>query len=112
MAKNALATGGKKQFVEVTTIIKSEPQRARLQGYIDEVLRCKVKILDHNEAIKGIQEAAIDDLNIDPKMFKQLISLFFNNNFSQKKEELERLEAAINALMQVGTNVGGTTDGE
>lgn len=101
MAKNQLATfGGKKNFVEVTTVLNDSAQRAKLQNYIDEVVRCKIKILDQNEAIKGLKEAACQDLNIDPKMFSSLVSLFFNNNFEQKKEELEKLEAAINALMQ------------
>ena len=48
MAKNQL-TVVKKQFIEVTTIIKDKAQRAKLQSYIDEVVTCKTKILDQNE---------------------------------------------------------------
>ncbi len=92
--------GKKNQFTEVTTILKNDHQRAKLQNYIDEVVRCKTRILDQNEGIKSIKEAAVNELNIEPKMFNSLVSLFFNNNFEQKKEELEKLEAAINALMQ------------
>jgi hypothetical protein len=33
-------------------------------------------------------------------MFNQLVSLFFNNNFEEKRAELEKLEEAISALMQ------------
>lgn len=100
--KNALATTGKKQFIEVTTLIKDPAQRSKLQNYIDEVIRCKTKILDEQESIKALRDAAVEELNIEPKMFTQLVSLFFNNNFEQKRAELERLEAAINALMQTG----------
>lgn len=102
MPKNALATAGKKQFIEVTTLIKDPAQRSKLQNYIDEVIRCKTKILDEQESIKALRDAAVEELNIEPKMFTQLVSLFFNNNFEQKRAELERLEAAINALMQTG----------
>jgi hypothetical protein len=102
MPKNALATTGKKQFIEVTTLIKDPAQRSKLQNYIDEVIRCKTKILDEQESIKALRDAAVEELNIEPKMFTQLVSLFFNNNFEQKRAELERLEAAINALMQTG----------
>lgn len=102
MPKNALATTGKKQFIEVTTLIKDPSQRSKLQNYIDEVIRCKTKILDEQESIKALRDAAVEELNIEPKMFTQLVSLFFNNNFEQKRAELERLEAAINALMQTG----------
>ena len=103
MAKNQLVTTGKKQFVEVTTVLKDPGTKAKLQNYIDEVVRCKTKILDQNEAIKGIRDTAVEELNIEPRMFNALVSLFFNNNFEQKKEEIEKLEAAINALMQTGS---------
>jgi uncharacterized coiled-coil DUF342 family protein len=103
MPKNQLSTVGKKnQFVEITTVLRDPGQKAKLQNYIDEVVRCKTKILDENESIKTIRDAAIEELNIEPKMFNSLVSLFFNNNFEQKREELEKLEAAINALMQTG----------
>lgn len=101
MAKNQL-TVGKKQFIEVTTIIKDKAQRAKLQSYIDEVVTCKTKILDQNESIKVIRDEAVETLNIEPKMFNSLVGLYFNNNFEQKRDELEKLEAAITALMQTG----------
>lgn len=101
MPKNQLATIGKKnKFVEITTVLKDTRQRAKLQHYIDEVVRCKTRILDENESIKTLRDAAVEELNIEPKMFSSLVGLFFNNNFEQKREELEKLEAAINALMQ------------
>lgn len=102
MAKNQLSTGGKKQFISVTTVLADTAQRAKLQNYIDEVVRCKTKILDENESIKTLRDAAVEELNIEPKMFGALVSLYFNNNFEQKLEELEKLESAINALMQTG----------
>jgi hypothetical protein len=103
MAKNQLTLGGgKKQFVAVTTVLADAGQRAKLQNYIDEVVRCKTKILDENESIKTLRDSAVEELNIEPKMFSALVSLYFNNNFEQKLEELEKLEMAINALMQTG----------
>jgi hypothetical protein len=32
-------------------------------------------------------------------MFNNLVGLYFNNNFSEKQAELERLETAIEMLM-------------
>lgn len=101
--KNQVAAR-KKQFIEVATLVRDPRQKAKLQNYIDEVVRCKAKILDENESIKTLRESAVDELNIDPKMFNSLVSLYFNNNFEQKREELERLEAAINAIMQTGSS--------
>ncbi len=101
MARSQVAVVGKKnQFVEVTTVLADATQRARLQNYIDEVVRCKAKILDENESIKALRESAVEELNIEPKIFNSLVALFFNNNFQQKQQEIQQLEAAINALMQ------------
>jgi len=97
--KNALAVG-KKQYIEVSTILKDQGLRTKLQNYIDESIRCKTKILDEQESIKVLRDSAVDELGIEPKMFTQLVSLFFNNNFEEKRAELEKLEEAISALMQ------------
>jgi hypothetical protein len=94
--------GGKKQFTDITTLLNNKADRAKLQNYIDEVVRCKTKILDENESIKTLRGAAVDELGIQPKMFSSLVSLFFNNNFEEKLDELTRLENAITALMQTG----------
>ncbi len=101
MPKNALTTGekkGKRSFKDVSTILNNPTDRAKLQNYIDEAVRCKHKILDENESIKTLRDSAVDELSIEPKMFNALVSLFFNNNFDQKKEELQKLESAIEAL--------------
>lgn len=95
---NQLAVKKPKTFREVTQILNNKSDRAKLQTYIDEVVRCKQKILDENESIKSLRDSAVDELGIEPKMFSALVSLFFNNNFDQKKEEIEKLEAAITAL--------------
>lgn len=103
MKKNQLTVGRKNNFIDITTILKDANLRAKLQNFIDEVIRCKTRILDENESIKSLRESAVDELNIEPKMFNFLVSTFFNNNFEEKREELEKLEQAIHMLMQVGT---------
>lgn len=99
MARSQLAVVGKKQFVEVTTVLADATQRAKLQNYIDEVVRCKAKILDENETIKALRESAVEELNIEPKMFNALVSTFFNNNFQQKRDEHQQILDAIDAIM-------------
>jgi hypothetical protein len=105
MAKNQLAVPGKRRsFTEVTTIIAAPAQRSKLQNYIDEAVRAKTKILDEQESIRTLREQAVEELNIEPKMFSALVSLYFNNNFEQKKDELSKLEAVIDALMGVAND--------
>ena len=107
MPKNQIApTGVKSKFVDVTDILKNPVQRAKLQNYIDEVVKCKTKVLDENESIKTLRDSAVEELSLSPKIFSSLVSLFFNNNFDEKREEYEQLEAAITALMQTTSDTG------
>lgn len=105
MAKNQLATTGKaKKFRDVHEILQNPSDRAKLQNYVDEAVRCKTKILDEQESIKTLKESAVEKLAIEPKMFMTLVSLFFNNNFDQKKAEIEKIEMALEALA-MNTNI-------
>lgn len=105
MPKNQLAAPGRKQFTDVADILKNPSQRSKLQSFVDETVRCKTKILDENESIKGIREAAVEELGIQPKIFNSIVSLFFNNNFEQKREELEQMETVIETLMQTSNQL-------
>lgn len=98
-----------KKYNDVTSIINAPNKKAQLQNCIDEVIRCKQNILDQNEQIKSIKEGAVDQLGIDPKIFTSLVSVVFNNNFEQKRDELEQLDLAISALMQTGA-IGSDSD--
>ena len=102
MARNELAPKGKKQYLSTTTILQDAGLRAKLQNYIDETLICKTAILDKQESIKTLRQTACDDLDMDPKMFSQLVSLYHNNNFDQKLADLEELEEVINTLLKKG----------
>lgn len=98
MAKGGVVTTKAKQFVETSTILQDPGMRSKLQNYIDEILRCKTKILDEKESIKTLEETAVDELNIEPKMLKHIVGLYHNNNFQEKHDELERLTHVIELL--------------
>jgi len=97
MAKNQLTTG-KKQFIEVSTVLQDPAMKAKLQNFVDEVIREKMAILDKQESIKVIRDQAVETLNIEPKMFNSIVSLFFNNNFEEKQDEIERMQQVIELL--------------
>jgi hypothetical protein len=97
--KNQLVKTGKREFKDVGDILRDPSQKAKLQNYIDEAVVCKTKILDQNQSIKTLRESARDEVGIEPKMFNALVSVFHNNNFDQKKQELVKLEDAIDAFM-------------
>ena len=103
MARNQLAVVGKKgkNFRDIQTVVQNPSDRSKLQNYIDEAVRCKQHILDHQESIKTLRDSAINELGIEPKIFSTLVTLFFNNNFDEKKAEIEKIESAIDALMSI-----------
>ena len=98
MPKNAVAVA--KKFNDIADILRNDAQAKRLQAIIDEVVLCKQKILDENESIRALRETAVDDLGIQPKIFNALVSLHFNNNFEEKREEIDQLDTAIEHMLQ------------
>lgn len=98
---------GRPEYVDVSSLMRDDVKRAKLQSYIDEVLVQRSKVLDAQLQIKAIRDTAVDELNVEPKMFTNLVGLFFNNNFEQKLDEINRLEQAINTLMQVTPSLKG-----
>jgi|SRR5271163_3679008 len=111
MAKNQLVPERKKKsFTEISDIIKSPSSHAKLKSYIDEAVNAKIKILDQNEAIKGLRDSAVEELGLQPKMFNFLVSLLFNNNFDEKLAEIGEQETAIEGLMQTGSSAKSSDD--
>lgn len=98
MTKNKMVAANSK-YNDITTILRGENTKQELQCFIDETVRCKMKIMQEQDAIRAIREAAVEKLGIEPKMFNTLVGLFFNNNFMEKKEEINRLDSAIDALL-------------
>lgn len=99
MAKSLATTP--KSFDDINDVLRVPEKRARLQGFIDEAIRHKSQIHDHTSAIKDIREDAVANLNVSPKMFNTLVSVFFNNDFEQRHKEVQQLECALETLMQV-----------
>jgi hypothetical protein len=88
----------RKQTRDIHSILSNPVDKQKLHGYIDETVLCKQRIMDEQESIRGLRDTAVEELGIEPKLFNQLVSLFVNNSFDEKLQELEKLEAAIEAL--------------
>jgi hypothetical protein len=102
MAKNELAMKKRgKDFTEVTQILKNPSQRAKFQNYIDEAVNVKLSIQSKQEEIKSLRSSCSEDLNLDPKVFNDFVSLHYNNNFEQKKAEVDRWEDILHTLEQL-----------
>lgn len=108
--KNLLAAKNKKNFRSVPEIMRDPATAAKLQNYIDEAVRSKIKILDEQESIKTLRQSAVDAVAIDPKQFSLLVSMSFNNNYETKKAELEEQIEAIDSIQ--GGSITHASDDE
>lgn len=88
----------KHEIVSIEAILANSSDRSKLQSYLDEAVRCRLRIADENEAIKGIREVALEKLGLEPKLFNQLVKVSFNSSYSETRAEISALESAIEIL--------------
>ncbi len=91
----------KGNFRRIEDIMNNPVDRTALMNHIDEAVRCKQKIADENESIKGIVDAIKEKIAIEPKIFKALVNVSFKNNAAEKQHDLNALETAITALFSI-----------
>ena len=89
----------KREERPIEDILNNLSDRAKLQNFLDEAVRSKSRIAGEQEQLKAIRDAAVEAVGIEGKMFNQLTALFYNNNFSEKQAELEKLDTAIEMLL-------------
>lgn len=89
----------KPQTRDIASILNNSADRAKLENFVDEAVRCKMKIADEQESIKGLREEAVEKTGIEPKMFNIWLSLKFNNNYTEKQTEVEKVETLIEMLL-------------
>lgn len=94
----------KNQARNIIDILNNSSDRAKLQNFIDEAVRCKIKIADENESIKVLREEAMDKIGVNPKDFNNMLKLFYNNNFSEVQEQIQTLESIIEFITGQSSN--------
>lgn len=87
-----------REYSRIEDILNNTANRTKMKNFIDEAVRCKQAISDKNEDIKAIAHEAAEQINIDPKLFKQLVGITFKNNFTEKQAEISALDSAIELL--------------
>ena len=87
-----------REFSRIEDILNNSANKSKMKNFIDEAVRCKQAIADKNEDIKAIAHEASEQINIDPKLFKQLVNITFKNNFTEKQAEINALDSAIEML--------------
>lgn len=88
----------KHDIVSVEAILANSSDRSKLQNFLDEAVRCKMRMADENESIKVLREEAAEKLGLEPKLFNQLVKVAFNSSYSETRAEISALESAIEIL--------------
>lgn len=88
----------KKQIVSIEAILANPSDKSKLVTFLEEAVRCKLRIADEMEAIKGLREEAGEKLGLESKLFNQLVKVSFNNSYSETRAEISALESAIEIL--------------
>lgn len=91
-----------KVYRNIEDIINNASDRNKLQNFIDEAVRCKLRIADENESFKAIKEEAAEQLEVAPKLFNQLVKISFDNSYLETKANISALDSAIDLLFSQG----------
>lgn len=87
------------KFRDIKSIMKDTAAKAKLSNLIDEAVTCKGAIAMQQQNIKVLREAALDDLQLSPKLFNAYVAAAFNNDYAQRKDNLEEQVALLDAIM-------------
>ncbi len=88
-----------KKFRDIGSIMKDPAAKAKLSNLIDEAVTCKGAIALQQQNIKVLREAALDDLQLNPKLFNAYVAAAFNNDYAQRRESLEEQVVLLENIM-------------
>jgi hypothetical protein len=88
----------KVEFSSIETILNNPSDLSKLKNYLDESVNCKERQKMESEALKDIKEVAKETLNIDPKLFNQLVKVAYDHSYLELRQELSNLDTAIELL--------------
>lgn len=88
-----------KKFRDIASIMKDPAAKAKLSNLVDEAVTCKSAIQLQQQNIKVLRDAALEDLQLSPKLFNAYVAAAFNNDYAQRKETLEEQVALLENIM-------------
>ena len=100
MAKDVPANIAKSsKFRDIQEIMAQPRMKALLTSYVDEAVKCKVKIAEQQEIMKGFRDQALDELGLKPPVFNTYVAMVFNNDYLQRKDKLQELIDLVDQVM-------------
>lgn len=77
------------KFRSVRDIMRDPNMKAKLSNLVDEAVKAKSKIQFEQQNIKALRDAAAEDLGLKPAIFNDFVSMTFNNDYVQRKDNLD-----------------------
>lgn len=99
MPKNQLALPKAQKFRTIQELHKDTVTYTKYQNLIDEAVTCKSKIQLEQQNIKVLREAAAE-LGIKPALFNANVAMVFNNDYVQRKDNLEQQIELVETVMK------------
>lgn len=102
MAKNELVakkTAKATKWRSIADIMRDPNMRAKLTNLVDEAVKCKQKIQFEQQNIKVLREEAADALGLKPALFNAHVVMTFNNDYVQRKENLDEQTTLLELVM-------------
>jgi hypothetical protein len=78
------------KFRSIEEIMRDPSSKTKLQHLVDEAVQSKTKIAREQLIIKGLRDAALEDLGLKPALFNSFVNMSFNNDYQVRKEGLEQ----------------------
>lgn len=87
------------KFRSIEEIMRDPAAKNKLQHLVDEAVQSKTKIAHEQSIIKGLRDAAIEDIGLKPQLFNNFVAMSFNNDYQVRKEGLEQQLTLVEMVM-------------
>jgi hypothetical protein len=98
------------KFVNINDLRKDPVQWQKLMSIIDDGITIRGKVAELKQQAKENTAFAVEEVNIDPKIFKVLLDVAYNNDGEERKAKMEVIDDAIDAFMSAIKWGGQTAD--
>jgi len=99
MKRTSLTEIKPKKNRSIEDIMRDPTAKTKLEHLVDEAVTCKTRIAQEQATIKGLRDAAIEDLGLKPALFNQYVAMTFNNDYQVRKEGLEQQLTLVELVM-------------
>lgn len=98
------------KFRDIGSIMKDERTANILSNFIDEAVTAKAAIAKQQAQIKAIRDRALEELELNPKLFNAYVAASFNNDYTKRKSNLDEQVTLLEHIMRAAGIVGDDSE--